>query len=585
MLSKITSSTLKTSQRVFGANFGLFSKKKDMHCYQCEQARDGTACTTSRGVCGKDASVAALQDGLIHVLKGVGKVAVAAKKDNVDLPDLHEYTTSALFSTVTNVNFSKDRMQAFIEEGVEKREELKQLYKEKTGKDLAIEDDEFTTFSPKKKQKDLIKQTMALGILERQKLEDPNILSVKELITYGLKGMAAYLDHALEMHDRDDEVAEFIYDCMAKLGDKDISLDDLLALAMKTGEVNFRVMEMLSDGHCDKMGTPEPSVVQLTARKSPKGAILVSGHDMPDLLELLKRTEGTGVDVYTHGEMLPAHGYPELKKFDHLVGNYGSAWQKQKTEFEAFPGPVLLTTNCLMPPKKSYKDRTFTMHAVGFDNVKHVNDWKDYEEVINMAIDMGGFKEDEPEHTTMTGFGHDAVLGIADTVVGAVKEGKLKRFVLIGGCDGHEDPERGYYHDLAHQLPKDNIILTLGCGKYRFNKDFHDFGELAGVGLPRMLDMGQCNDSFSAIKVALALADVFECGVNDLPLNIVLSWFEQKAVAVLLTLLHLDVKNIMIGPKLPAFVTPDVLNVLVENWGLSPTGTVEDDLKKIAGEQ
>ncbi|HON56680.1 MAG TPA: hydroxylamine reductase, partial [bacterium] len=432
-----------------------------------------------------------------------------------------------------------------------------------------------------KSQAELIEFAKTVGIKSDVFVkESEDSRSLKEIITYGLKGMAAYADHAYILGFEDDAIYEHIYYALSELT-KEKEVNDLVALVLKTGEVNLKTMELLDKANTSKFGNPEPTVVSCGVKKGP--AILISGHDLLDLYELLEQTEGKGINIYTHSEMLPAHGYPKLKKFKHLIGNYGTAWQNQIKEFDAFPGAIVMTTNCIQKPKDSYKDRIFTTGLVAWPDVKHIADrkdgkQKDFSEVIKKALELGGFNEDKDGKTTMTGFAHNAVLSVADKIISAVKAGAIKHFFLVGGCDGAK-PGRNYYTEFVEKTPKDTIVLTLACGKYRFNT--LDIGKIGDF--PRILDMGQCNDAFSAIKVAAALAGAFNCTVNELPLSLVLSWYEQKAVCILLTLLHLGIKNIKLGPSLPAFVSPNVLKVLVDNFGIKPITTPAEDLKEILG--
>ena len=403
--------------------------------------------------------------------------------------------------------------------------------------------------------------------------KDQNIQSLQDTLMFGLKGIAAYAYHARELGQKDEQVDAFMHEAMfATLTNVNFDLDRYLGLVLKAGEMNFRVMEMLDAAHTSKFGNPTPVTVARGTKAGP--GIVITGHDLLDLHELLKQTEGKGINVYTHGEMLPAHGYPELRKFKHLVGNYGTAWQNQKTEFDEFSGAILITTNCVMIPKDSYKDRMFTCGIAGVTGVKHL-EGRDFSEVIEKALSQPPLCEDA-QGTLSTGFHYTAVLGLADKIVAAVKAGKIKHFFFIGGCDGAK-PGRNYFTELAEKVPDDCIILTAACGKYRLNG--RDYGDIDGI--PRLLDIGQCNDCYSVIKIALALAEAFECGINDLPLSLVVSWYEQKAVAILLTLLHLGIKNIKLGPTLPAFITPDVLNVLVDKFNIAPTGNVDEDLAQM----
>jgi hydroxylamine reductase len=394
-------------------------------------------------------------------------------------------------------------------------------------------------------------------------------------LIYGVKGLAAYTDHARILGQEDPAVYAFIYEAMAATLDEALGADDLVGLALKCGEVNLRAMELLDAGNTGTYGHPVPTKVPLGAKQGK--AILVSGHDLKDLDDILKQTEGKGINVYTHGEMLPCHGYPELKKYPHFYGHYGTAWQNQAKEFAAFPGAILMTTNCIQKPAESYKDNIFTTGLVGWPGVQHIAD-KDFRPVIDKARAMPGFAQDTPGKEVMVGFGRNAVLGVAGPVIEAVKSKAIRHFFLVGGCDGAK-PGRNYYTELVEKIPSDCVVLTLACGKFRFfDKDLGDIG-----GIPRLLDVGQCNDAYSAVKIAMALAEAFECGVNDLPLSLVLSWYEQKACVILLSLLHLGIRDIRLGPSLPAFITPNVLDVLVKNFNIMPIGTPDEDLKAILG--
>lgn len=516
-----------------------------MFCFQCEQTMGGTGCTGCAGVCGKSAAAADLQDELTGALIGLAQVCRTAPLS----VQTRRLVLEALFTTITNVNFNVDTIQIMID----------RVRAEKTA---------------------LGGQAADYDV--RQIWEaDEDIRSLKSLILFGLRGMAAYAYHALMLGRSSEEVDAFFVKGLAALGE-DWGMDELLPIVMETGKVNLTCMALLDEANTTAYGTPTPTTVPLTIEKGP--FIIVTGHDLKDLELLLKQTEGKGINIYTHGEMLPAHGYPLLKKYSHLKGNFGTAWQNQQKEFDNVPGPVLFTTNCLMPPRRSYSDRVFTTEVVSYPGLVHIGEDKDFTPVIEKALALGGYSEEQHftgingGKTVMTGFGHGAVLSVADKVIDAVKAGAIKHFFLVGGCDGAR-PGRNYYTDFVKQTPADTVILTLACGKYRFND--LDLGSIGG--LPRIMDMGQCNDAYSAIKVALALSEAFGCGVNDLPLTLVLSWYEQKAVCILLTLLYLGLKNIYLGPTLPAFVSPNVLNFLVENYNITPISTPEEDLKKILG--
>lgn len=507
----------------------------EMFCFQCEQTAFGTGCT-ERGVCGKMPDCACLQDLLLALLKE----AAAKGADPVLLAD-------GLFTTVTNVNFDPEKVAevarkvaaAIPRELPEEAGALEALAKE-------------YAFPPR-----------------RERLGEETA-DAQELLLYGLKGMAAYLHHARRLGKSDAGCDRFITKALAALGSMTVTKEELIGLALECGRQNLRAMEILNEGHIERFGKPEPTKVRVTPVKG--HAILISGHDLDDLEQLLKQTGGTGINVYTHGEMLPAHGYPGLKKYKHLAGNYGSAWQNQWREFDAFPGPILMTTNCIQKPRETYRNRIFTTGLVEFPGVTHVKNG-DFGAVVEAAKQTPGFLADEPEKLITVGFGHDAVAAVGGAVVDAVKNGKIRHFFLVGGCDGAK-PGRNYYTQLAEKIPADCVILTLACGKYRFNKQ--EFGDIGGI--PRLLDVGQCNDAYSAVRIAQLLADAFGCGVNDLPLSIILSWYEQKAVAVLLTLLSLGIRNIKLGPSLPAFVPPNTLALLVEQFNIAPVSTPEEDI-------
>ena len=552
-----------------------------MFCYQCEQTSKGKGCTVI-GVCGKDPDVAALEDLLIHALKGIAVYGhwareLGAKDRAVDL-----FVIEGLFTTVTNVDFDPARLEGILHKAFEIQQNVRNLflnaYKKKIGHDFDGSVPAAALWKPVATRKGLIEQGKDVGIFADAALNE-DIRSLRELLLYGLKGMAAYADHAWVFGKEDEEVTAWFHKGLKALTDEKLTVDDLVGLNMEFGQVNLKCLALLDKAHTDHLGHPVPTPVFLGVKKGP--AILVSGHDLLDLEWLLQQTEGKGIYVYTHGEMLPAHGYPKLKQYKHLVGNYGGAWQDQAKEFDAFPGAILMTTNCIQEPRESYKARIFTTGLVAWPGVNHiplVNGKKDFTLVINAAIKAGGFKEDVDGKSILTGFGHNAVLGVADKVVSAVKAGQIKHFFLVGGCDGAK-PGRNYYTDFAQSAPKDTVILTLACGKYRFNK--LEFGDIGGI--PRLLDMGQCNDAYSAVQVAVALANAFKCGVNDLPLSMILSWYEQKAVCILLSLLSLGIQNIRIGPSLPAFVSPNVLKVLVEKFNIKPVTTAKEDLDTILG--
>ncbi len=542
-----------------------------MFCDQCEQTAKGEACTV-KGVCGKSPEVDYLQDLLLYMLEGISIVAVEGQKVGVRDHEADVFTCEALFSTLTNVNFDPQRFVEYVKEAVEIRENLKAKVKEAGGNvDFPLGP---ATFQPADSQEEMIKQGEMVELRPTPDL-DRDIFSLKETLLYGIKGMASYLFHAQELGQEDQKVYEFIHEGMAALQRNDLSLEDWLGLVLKCGEMNLRTMELLDKANTGAYGNPEPTPVSLGVKKGK--AILVSGHNLRDLDDILKQTEGKGIYVYTHGEMLPCHGYPELKKYPHLVGHYGTAWQNQQKEFAQFPGSIVMTTNCLMPPRDSYKDNLFTVGPVGWPGVTHITG-RDFSPAIERALELPGFPEDREGKTVTVGFAHNAVLSVADKVVEAVKSGKIRHFFLVGGCDGAR-PGRNYYTEFVERAPKDTVILTLACGKFRFFDK--DLGSING--LPRLLDVGQCNDAYSAIQIALALAKAFNCDVNDLPLSMILSWFEQKAVAILLTLLYLGIKDMRLGPTLPAFISPNVLDVLVKNFDLKPITTPDEDLKAILG--
>ncbi len=519
-----------------------------MFCFQCEQTSKGEGCRLA-GVCGKQGTSAEIQDEIISKVKELAFYANKLREKDYINQNADLAMIEGLFTTVTNVNFDDARL-----EGVKRRiqiqiEGLKNLI-----------DAEYTP--------------LPTSIEMRKAALGEDILSLQEIIMYGLKGAAAYYDHAQILGYKDDKIITDFWKLLDSLNDKDASADKILENVLKTGELNFRVMELLDKANTSTYGHPEPTQVRITPIKGK--AILVSGHDLKDLEELLKQTEGKGINIYTHGEMLPTNAYPGLKKYKHLIGNYGGAWQDQQKEFKEFPGSILMTTNCIQDPKE-YSDRIFTTGLVAWPNVVHVKR-DDFSKVIESALSQEGFKEDSEEKYITIGFARNTVLSVAPTVVNAVKAGQIRHFFLIGGCDGAKSG-RNYYTEFSQLVPKDCIILTLACGKYRFNK--LDFGDIAGI--PRLLDIGQCNDAYSAIKIAMALAEAFETDINSLPLSMILSWYEQKAVAILLTLLYLGVKNIRLGPTLPAFVSPNVLNILVEKFDIKPITTAEQDLKDILG--
>ena len=548
-----------------------------MFCYQCEQTKGGTGCVKI-GVCGKDETSATLQDLLVHAAKGISMAAHRAAQLGAADPQIDRCVIRALFATVTNVDFDPQRLQEHLVEAGQVLDKAKALYADACQKAGQTPEslDGPAAWQPASDLDGLLKQGQEVSVDGRRTQLGEDVAGLQELIIYGLKGAAAYADHAQILGKEDPQVYATFHEGLDFLTQANPTVDQLVGWAMKAGELNLKVMELLDAGNTETYGHPEPTEVRTTPIKGK--AILVSGHDLKDLDELLKQTEGKGINVYTHGEMLPCLAYPELKKYKHLVGNYGGAWQDQRKEFDAFPGAILMTTNCIQQPRDEYQARIFTAGLVAWPGVTHIGPDRDFTPVIEAALAAEGFTEDAPEEKIMIGFARNAVLGVADKVVAAVKSGDIRHFFLVGGCDGAK-PGRNYFTEFAQQVPDDCVILTLACGKYRFNK--LPFGDIGGI--PRLLDIGQCNDAYSAIQIALALADAFECEVNELPLSMIISWYEQKAVAILLTLLHLGIQNIRLGPSLPAFVTPTVLNVLVEKFNLAPISTAKEDLDAILG--
>ena len=527
-----------------------------MFCFQCEQTAKCTGCTGAVGVCGKKADTAELQDRLTGALIGLARATDG--NEHMLSASTADVVVEGLFATLTNVNFDNDALLAIGDRvAAEKQKLVPECFK-------------CAASCGRNNDYDIQKLWTA----------DEDIRSLKSLILFGIRGVAAYAYHAAVLGYRDETVHKFLYKALFAIGMDDWGMEELLPIVLEVGEVNLRCMAMLDRANTETFGHPEPTAVSLTVEKGP--FIVITGHDLYDLKRLLEQTQGKGVNVYTHGELLPAHAYPELKKFPHLKGNFGTAWQNQQREFSVLPAPILFTTNCLMPPKDSYADRVFTTEVVGFPGMRHIGPDKDFTPVIEKALQLGGFDRDicfpgsNGGEQVMTGFGRNAVLSAAGTVIEAVKSGAIRHFFLVGGCDGAR-PSRSYYTEFVKQTPKDTMVLTLACGKYRFND--LDLGTIGG--LPRLLDIGQCNDAYSAIQIALALADAFGCGVNDLPLSMILSWYEQKAVCILLTLLHLGIRNIRLGPTLPAFLSPNVLRFLVEKYGIAPITTPEADLKAI----
>ncbi len=546
------------------------TEKMEMFCYQCEQTAKGEGCTRM-GVCGKDSDVAALQDLLVYALQGLSQVATQARKSGIVDPEINGFTVEALFSTLTNVDFDPERFPVLLERCISLREGLKAK--------LRAAGQEIQLGGPAELElaqglEGLVEQGRELELLYGEQ-EDPDIRSLKHTTLFGIKGVAAYADHARILGKEDDQVYAYIHETLAAMPRNDLALSDWLDMTLKCGATNLRAMELLDEGNTTTYGHPVPTRVPLGVKKGK--AILVSGHDLKDLEEVLKQSEGKGIYVYTHGEMLPTHGYPGLKKYSHLYGHYGTAWQNQQREFESFPGAILMTTNCIQKPRDSYKANIFTSGLVGWPGVVHIQG-RDFSPVIQRALELPGFDQDLEKDHVMVGFGRNAVMGVAQQVIDAVKSGAIKHFFLVGGCDGAK-PGRSYYSEFVEKVPKDCVILTLACGKFRFfDKKLGDIG-----GIPRLLDVGQCNDAYSAIQIAMALSQAFNVGVNQLPLSLILSWYEQKAVAILLTLLHLGIKNIRLGPSLPAFISPGVLHVLVKNFDIKPITTPEEDLKAILG--
>ncbi len=543
-----------------------------MFCNQCEQTAKGTGCTIS-GVCGKNEEVSDLQDLLIYALQGLALYAQEGRTQGIIDDAVDRFTMEAIFSTLTNVDFDPERFVHMINKAVVLRDQMKTKVAAAGGK---VEFDAApASYKPADNLAGLTAQGAELNLIENLDT-DENIRSLKQTLLYGVKGIAAYADHAAILGQADPTVPGFCYEALTALLAQGLTVEDCVPVAMKAGEINLKAMELLDAANTGTYGHPQPTTVPLGHRKNK--CILITGHDLYDLEQLLKQTEGKGIDVYTHGEMLPCHGYPELKKYDHFYGHFGTAWQNQHKEFPNFPGPVLFTTNCIQKPRKDYIDRVFTNGLVGWPGVKHIED-KDYSAIVDMALKMDGFTDEIDSGSVMVGFGRNTVLGVADKVIEAVKSKAIRHFFLVGGCDGAK-PGRDYFTKFVEQVPDDCMVLTLACGKFRFfDQDLGDIG-----GIPRLLDVGQCNDAYSAIQIASALAGAFECDVNDLPLSMVLSWYEQKAVAILLTLLYLGIKDIRLGPSLPAFITPAVLQFLVDTFEIKPiAATPEEDLKAILG--
>ena len=542
-----------------------------MFCYQCEQTAKGTACTV-QGVCGKSPEVAALQDMLIYVLMGLSQVAVEGRKVGVSDRETNVFTSKAMFSTLTNVDFDPERFREWIHEAADKRDRLVEKIKA-SGGNIQLKEGP-ATITPQATVEELVAQGEKVG-LNSYPSDNADILSLKHTVLFGIKGVCAYADHAQILGQEDEGLYAYIHEALAAIQRADMNLDDWVGLTLRCGEAALKSMELLDAGNTGVYGHPVPTKVPLGHKKGK--AILVSGHDLQDLEALLKQTEGKGIYIYTHGEMLPTHGYPKLKAYDHFYGHYGSAWQNQIKQFPDFPGAILMTTNCLQRPQKSYADNLFTCGLVGWPGIPHIPD-QNFQPVIDRALELPGFQEDKNGREVMTGFARNAVLGVADKVIDAVKNKDIRHFFLVAGCDGAK-PGRNYYTEFVEKVPPDCIVLTLACGKFRFfDKELGDIG-----GIPRLLDVGQCNDSYSAVQIAVALSKAFNVGVNDLPLSLVLSWYEQKAVCILLALLHLGIKDIRLGPTLPAFLTPNVLDTLVKNFDIKPISSPDADLKAILG--
>ena len=537
-----------------------------MYCYQCQETAKGKGCTIV-GVCGKKSDVAELQDLTIYLLKGISLINLKRKKQNKNTQEIDDFITETLFATITNVNFDKQYFINKIHKALTHRENIKNQINKQYNQDAV-------TWHPQDEQ-DIFKKAKTVGVLS-----EPNddIRSLKELLTYGLKGMAAYYHHANMLGYHDDDISMFIQQTLATTLKKDISAEKLTNLVLNCGEMGVQTMALLDKANTNTYGHPEITNVNIGVGDKP--GILISGHDLKDMQELLKQTQNTGVDVYTHGEMLPANAYPQFKKYDHFIGNYGGSWWKQKSEFESFNGPILMTTNCLIPPKDSYKDRVYTTSMVGHPGLKHIsnrtqNNEKDFSEIIEHAKQCRSPTEIEQGNLTI-GFAHQTTLANTGKILHLIQAGKIKQFVVMAGCDGrHRDRE--YYTEFAQQLPKESVILTAGCAKYRYNK--LGLGDIEGI--PRVLDAGQCNDSYSLVKIAQKLAETLGVDINELPIVYNIAWYEQKAVLVLLALLSMGVKNIMLGPTLPAFVSPGVLDVLVDTFGIMPNTTAEEDRLKL----
>jgi len=548
-----------------------------MFCYQCQETSKNEGCTV-KGVCGKNEDVANLQDLLIYTLKGISIFAEKAKDLGVEYKKARDFIVDGMFATITNVNFDENRFEEMIEEGIRLRDEYRKkfekAYEKENGEEFSGNLPEMAVWTPENID-DLYTKAQEVGVLNT---ENEDIRSLRELMTYGLKGVSAYLSHARTLGYEDEEIYDFLQKGLAATTDDSLSVDDLIGMVMKTGETGVKTMALLDEANTDTYGHPEPTEVNIGVNDRP--GILVSGHDLRDFKELLEQTKGEGIDIYTHGEMLPANSYPEFKKYDHFIGNYGNSWWKQDEEFEKFNGPVLMTTNCLTPPKDSYKNRVYTTDVVGYPGLSHIEDRDDFSDTKDFSKIVEHAKKcDSPEKleegSIPGGFAHNSVLSIADKVIEAIQAGKIKRFVVMAGCDGRFS-SRNYYKDVAEELPEDTIILTAGCAKYRYNK--LDLGDIDGI--PRVLDAGQCNDSYSLVVIAQKLAEAMDIDdINELPISYDIAWYEQKAVTVLLALLSLGVKGIRLGPTLPAFVSDNVLNVLVDKFDIKPIGDVKEDVE------
>lgn len=541
----------------------------EMFCYQCEQTANGKGCT-KEGVCGKTAEVANLQDLLMFQIKGISYYARKNRQKEIPVEKgIVSFVENALFTTLTNVNFDAENHVELLRESQKMKENLRQQVQNAENAPFQA------VYDLPQTKTEMLKDAKIAGIMYDKKL-DPDLRSLRQTILYGLKGISAYGHQARELGYYSNQVDDFYIEALSALTEDERTVEELIRLTMRTGEMAVEVMKKLDEANTTCYGHPSPHSVSVHVKKGP--FIIVSGHDLKDLEMLLKQSEGSGVNIYTHGEMLPSHGYEGLKKYPHLVGNFGGAWQEQQKEFDHLPGCILMTTNCLMRPRDSYKDRIYSTNVVGWDGVKHIgkkeNGEKDFGPLIRHALELGGFKEEAEHKEIQVGFARNAVLSQADKIVEAVRKGEIRHFFLIGGCDGAR-PGRNYYTEFAQRVPCDCMILTLACGKYRFNK--MEFGQVAG--LPRLLDIGQCNDAYSAVCIATALADAFDTDVNSLPLSLILSWYEQKAVADLLALLSLGFKNIYLGPTLPAFLSPNVLQYLADTFGLRPISQAKDDIK------